>query len=188
MAEVHVVGSLVGAEDFDESSLFCKWSIITDDGRTDNKRWNLLEGVAAGQTQVDVAKGGTMAVWSFPLDLHYSTSTIHGWPKFQCEVWSHDSYGRNSLAGYGFCHIPSAPGMYELSICTWRPKPQSWLDYINGFFLGAYPQLKNPDIVWKQDDRYRLYTVAAGTVKLQVSVVTFGFEKQGVSQFSDPNA
>jgi len=84
--------------------------------------------------------------------------------------------------------IPSAPGMYELSICTWRPKPQSWLDYINGFFLGAYPQLKNPDIVWKQDDRYRLYTVAAGTVKLQVSVVTFGFEKQGVSQFSDPNA
>jgi len=53
-----------------------------------------------------------MAVWSFPLDLHYSTSTIHGWPKFQCEVWSHDSYGRNSLAGYGFCHV-STPLSYS---------------------------------------------------------------------------
>ena len=38
MAEVHIVGSLVGAKDFEESSLFCKWQLITDDGRPDNKR------------------------------------------------------------------------------------------------------------------------------------------------------
>ena len=38
MAELHIVGSLVGAKDFEESSLFCKWQLITDDGRPDNKR------------------------------------------------------------------------------------------------------------------------------------------------------
>eukprot|EP00961_Rhodomonas_salina_P246358 3328870-Rhodomonas_salina.1 len=69
-------------------SLFSTQGIITDDGRHDSKRWNLLEGIASGQTQVDIAKDGYMSVWSFPLDLHYSTTTIHGWPKFTCEVCS----------------------------------------------------------------------------------------------------
>mmetsp|Transcript_983 Transcript_983/g.1865 ORF Transcript_983/g.1865 Transcript_983/m.1865 type:complete len:188 (-) Transcript_983:55-618(-) len=186
MAELHVVGCIEGGENFDEPALFCKWSVITDDGRHDAKRWNLLEGVASGQTQVDIAKEGYMSVWSFPLDLHYSTTTIHGWPKFSCEVWAHDQFGRNLLAGYGFCHIPTTPGIYELSVCTWRPKPQSWLELVNGWFLGAYPQLKNPDVVWRQEDRYRLSTVASGQVRLRVSVLTMGFEKHGViSQSSE---
>jgi len=45
------VGSIAQGEDFDEPSLLCKWSIVTDDGRADNKRWTLLEGFASGQTQ-----------------------------------------------------------------------------------------------------------------------------------------
>jgi len=188
MAELHIVGNIVGGQDFDDPALFCKWSLITDDGRTDARRWNLLEGINSAQTQVDVAKPGKMAVWAFPLDIHYSTTSIHGWPKFQCEVWSHDAYGRNALAGYGFCHIPTMPGTYELEVCCWRPKPQSWMEYLSGFFLGAYPQLRNPDLVWRQDDRYRLATVATGTVMLNVSVITFGFEKYGVQQSVDPNA
>ena len=61
-------------------------SVITDDGRTDSRRWNLLEGVNSAQTQVDVAQPGKMSVWAFPLDIHYSRSSIHGWPKFQCEA------------------------------------------------------------------------------------------------------
>jgi hypothetical protein len=39
MAEVHIVGSLVGGKDFEQGSLFCKWQLITDDGRPDNKRY-----------------------------------------------------------------------------------------------------------------------------------------------------
>jgi hypothetical protein len=84
------------------------------------------------------------------------------------QVWSHDTYGRNALAGYGFCHIPTMPGTYALDVHCWRPKPQSWLEYLSGFFLGAYAQLRNPDLVWRQDDRYRLSTVATGTVRLEV--------------------
>ena len=124
MAEVHIVGSLKGAQDFEVSSLFCKWQFITDDGRPDNKRWMLLEGNASGQTQVDVSTNFDMSVWSTPIDVHYSTTTIHGWPKFSCEVWSHDEHGRNMLAGYGFCHMPTTPGEYDLNVCCWRPKPQ----------------------------------------------------------------
>jgi B9 domain-containing protein 2 len=180
MAEVHIVGSLVGGKDFDQSGLFCKWHFVTDDGRPDNKRWMLLEGAASGQTQVDVNDNSDTCVWATPIDVHYSTTTIHGWPKFSCEVWSQDAHGRNMLAGYGFCHVPSTPGEYDLRVCCWRPKPQSWLEFVSSFFLGTYPRLKNPDLVWRQDDRYRLNTVTVGTVQLKLTVVTQGFERQGV--------
>ena len=185
MAELHVVGRIVGGVEFDEEALFCKWGMVTDDGRTDAKRWNLLEGQANGQTQVDTSKDGLMCVWSHPIDIHYSTTTIHGWPKFHLEVWSQDTFGRNFLAGYGFCHVPTTPGTYELEIHCWRPKPQSWMEHVSGFFLGAYPQLKNSDLAWRQDDRYRLATVATGIVKLHLNVITMGFEKQGIQQVTE---
>ena len=249
MAEVHIVGSLVGGKDFEESSLFCKWQLITDDGRPDNKRCAPCcrpAGAAApapavraggrsataapertapscrarrlgcvfalcstlsrtrrpdlpgARVQVDDAggkrkradasgcqhqrrhqrvgdpdrcmaccccccssssscscscccarrrarAGGVDAALaerrreaarclhhmpSVPNtrtrshQVHYSTTTIHGWPKLSCEVWSQDEHGRNTLAGYGFCHIPTSAGDYDLRVCCWRPKPQ----------------------------------------------------------------
>ena len=72
--------------------------------------------------------------------------------------------------------------MFEIDIHCWRPKPQSWLEQVSGFFLGAYPLLKSSDVAWRQDDRYRLSTVATGLVKLQLNVITMGFEKQGIQQ------
>ena len=35
-----------------------------------------------------------------------------------------------------------------MQVCCWRPKPQSWMEYLKGYFLGAYPQLRNPDLVY----------------------------------------
>jgi hypothetical protein len=51
----------------------------------------------------------------------------------------------------------------------------SWLENVSSFFLGAYPQLKNPDLVWKQDDRYRLNTVTTGTVRIKVCIFWLNF-------------
>lgn len=46
MAEVHVIGQIIGATGFSEGSLFCKWGIHT------GAAWKLLSGVREGQTQV----------------------------------------------------------------------------------------------------------------------------------------
>ncbi len=47
MAEVHVIGELVGADDFPSSSLFCKWGLSL------GAAWKVLEGIREGQTQAD---------------------------------------------------------------------------------------------------------------------------------------
>ena len=47
MAEVHVIGELVGGSDFPSGDLFCRWGLSHGSG------WRVLEGLSEGQTQID---------------------------------------------------------------------------------------------------------------------------------------
>ena len=50
MAEVHIIGTLIGASDFPCLNLSCKYSFVTGD------EWKFLEGEEWGQTHVDLPK------------------------------------------------------------------------------------------------------------------------------------
>jgi len=47
MAEVHLIGELVGGDGFCSANLFCKWGLVV------GSAWKVLEGQHEGQTQVD---------------------------------------------------------------------------------------------------------------------------------------
>ena len=47
MAEVHIIGQLVGASGFPSGDLYCKWGLAV------GSAWKVLEGDQEGQTQVD---------------------------------------------------------------------------------------------------------------------------------------
>ena len=61
MAEVHILGSLVGASGFPKPELSCKWEFIS------GSEWQLIEGDEAGQTQVDAPEDPSLTVWNHPL-------------------------------------------------------------------------------------------------------------------------
>ena len=50
MAELHIIGQLVGGYGFPSANLFCKW------GTAFGTAWKVLEGKQDGQTQVDHPK------------------------------------------------------------------------------------------------------------------------------------
>lgn len=72
MAEVHVIGQILGGSGFPESSLFCKWKVQV------GSAWRVLEGDAEGQTQVDDPSDEPMANWCHPIDLHFATKGLQG--------------------------------------------------------------------------------------------------------------
>ena len=72
MAEVHVIGQIVGGSDFPEASVFCKWKIQM------GSAWRVVEGDEEGQTQVDDPSDGPMANWCHPIDLHFATKGLQG--------------------------------------------------------------------------------------------------------------
>ena len=47
MAEVYLIGELVGGSGFPSGDLFCKWGLAVGNA------WKVLEGLQDGQTQVD---------------------------------------------------------------------------------------------------------------------------------------
>ena len=61
-------------------------------------------------------------VWSHPVDVHYAAKSLVGWPKMWFQVWHMDDHGLKDLCGYGFCHVPTGPGMHEVEVCTWCPR------------------------------------------------------------------
>ncbi len=72
MAEVHVIGEIVGGYGFPENSLFCKWNFHAGGA------WKLLAGHREGQTQSDTPLDDDFAHWNHPIDLHYATKGIQG--------------------------------------------------------------------------------------------------------------
>jgi B9 domain-containing protein 2 len=72
MAEVHVLGQIKGARDFEKESLFCKWELRIGTG------WKIVSGLKEGQTQSDTPSSGNTCVWAHPVDLHLHTKGLQG--------------------------------------------------------------------------------------------------------------
>eukprot|EP00047_Mylnosiga_fluctuans_P006538 m.247560 g.247560 ORF g.247560 m.247560 type:complete len:176 (-) comp15424_c0_seq1:25-552(-) len=173
MAELHIIGALQGGTRFPAASLFCKWQMVF------GPAWRCVEGALHGQTQVDEPQDGETAKWGHPIDIHLASKGLQGWPKISVEVWHYDMFGRCELYGYGFCHVPTTPGMHELECVCWRPAG-SVMDEAKAFFIGGGPQLVSSSIVHSGADRSRLRTVSAGVVKLRLGVIARNFARFGV--------
>lgn len=120
-----------------------------------------------------------LAVFEHPLDLHYSCTTITGWPRLYIEVWTVDMHGRHSIAGYGNITFPLAPGDYDLEVLTWRPEGSTY-EKAMSFFLGANPELVYKDMVLSGNDRFGMQTISAGRVELRVGIIVKDFNLHGV--------
>ena len=84
--EVHVIGEIVGGTGFG-SGVACKWRI--ERGTT----WDRLEGEDHGQSQTDYPMNEEgMAVWAHPIDVHFGTFTMEGWPRICLEIYKLDDY------------------------------------------------------------------------------------------------
>tara|TARA_B110000971_G_C19530694_1_gene285829 strand:+ start:114 stop:488 length:375 start_codon:yes stop_codon:yes gene_type:complete len=121
MAGLHMLGSILGCSDFPEGSgLYCTYKIET--GLDETIDWQVLGGCPEGTTHVDSrGVGGTDSVWDHPIDVHFSVSSLVGWPRIKVMVWKRDEHGANILCGYGYCNCPMKPGAVDLDIVTWRP-------------------------------------------------------------------
>ena len=182
MPEVHIVGELVGATDFAYSNLFCKFELHAGAGVSNPAgAWTRLDGVASGQTQQSLAEGFNkeFVVWNHPIDVHYSTTTLGGWPVIVVQVWHEDSYGRLELSGYGVTHVPSEVGEHVIECVLWRPQG-SFSEKVVNFFMGTTSHLEHRELVSTSEDRWDLFTETAGSVHFKLDVMTRGFRNKGV--------
>lgn len=56
----------------------------------------------------------------------------------------------------------------------------TWREEFFRYFLGGGPQLRMPDLVYSGTDRYKLQTVTAGIVHIEIGIVLRNFRKYGI--------
>lgn len=187
MAEVHLIGQILGSSGFSDSSAFLKWRLQT------NSNWSVLEGIREGQTHLtksyrerkhsndneDHEISSNKYIWSHPIDIHYVTKGLQGWPKFEFQVWGADWLGKCNISAYGFLNVPMQPGYHELTCYTWRPVGdirQRFVNYITGYRMHL---LDPSDPVTNGLQRHAIQAQSMGTISVQLTVVLKGFEKLG---------
>lgn len=129
---------------------------------------------------------------------------LSGWPKLRFQVWSVDSDGRTDICGYGAVTCPTTPGMYEMQCPLWVPEGTSSttsapvpsprmpavcvthgvcsaVERFSAFFIGGRPRLVDETVVFSGNDRFRLNTIASGTVHIRIGCMLRGFLQNGVS-------
>ena len=175
--EAHFVGEIVGGRGFD-AGVSCKWMIEAGEG------WEPLDGEFIGQTQCDYPfDSGEMNIWAHPIDVHYALKAATAWPRIVVQVWKLDGNGQHELAGYGFTHLPTVPGIHEVEISTWRPLGHSQ-EEISSFFVGGTDRLSKDsfDAIFAKSwvQRCHLKTVGSGVVMLSIAVVLKHFAVENV--------
>ena len=175
--ELHVLGEISGGTGFPKGVCL---KFIVDYG----EMWRKMAGQAEGQTHVDYPIDDCeMVVWSHPVDLHFSASSVQGWPRLLMQVWSIDSHGVGELVSYGFCNVPTSPGFHRVDCRTWRPRSTD-AEEIRRFYVGDNPRIAKEhfDILfgkaWAQ--RNALETVGSGTIHLELDIILKNFESEGV--------
>ncbi|CAM9611783.1 unnamed protein product, partial [Ectocarpus sp. 12 AP-2014] len=171
---VHVIGDITGALGFPGSRLYARFKIICN-----TQHWHVMQGAEEGYTQVDEATGEGSAVWNHPIDVHFGTDSLSGWPRVLVEVWSVDGYDRSELAGYGMIFVPTSPGTYDLDCVTWRPQGTLG-DQLSAALLGAPPNLMEVTTAASGADRFELRTETAGTVVFHLEILAAGFAERNV--------
>ncbi|DAZ94378.1 TPA: hypothetical protein N0F65_001112 [Lagenidium giganteum] len=170
--EVHLIGEILGGKGFGKGGFACKWSIEY------GKAWIHIAGDQLGQSQIDYAvthlpgDDSLDVIWCHPIDLHFATLSLQGWPKLLLQVWHIDAHMLANVAGYGFVHVPFAPGEYDLDVALWRPMG-SGKQELEALFLGRTPELTSDNILFNTawEERCRLKTVATGHVRIHLGVL-----------------
>ena len=78
-----------------------------------------------------------------------------------------------------FVQIETSEGLVLTFLCS-----GSAMDQVQSYFVGSGPQLINDDVIASGSDRYRLQTIASGTVYLSLFLVTRNFNKFGIESWN----
>jgi len=170
MPEVHIQGQIKGARGFDNRDVFAKWKIVAG-----SDKWRILDGDAAGRTWLAEQKDeDEMATWNEPLDVSFVCSELQGWPKMMLQVFQTDEFGQVLFGGYGFCFVPTSPGVHLVEMAVFRPRG-TLLEAFAASFLGTNQCYENPDVVMSGESRFGHHTISAGVIDLEFEIAIKGF-------------
>ncbi|KAL8272848.1 hypothetical protein Esti_003235 [Eimeria stiedai] len=172
IAEVHIIGEVAADHGFNSSGgLFCEFVAGA---------WTPLctEAMAPQQTQAAYASAADVYVWNHPVDLHYTMSSIVGWPCCTVCVWKMNAKDQASPLAFGSKCLPMAVGELEVVCHTW-----STVGAAGEELVGKCQEVLG-EAAWSSSgevEKPQIMTRTSGRILLRLNVVTRYLDAHGIS-------
>lgn len=83
------------------------------------------------------------------------------------------------MLGYGVIPMPVVPGSHDIECHLYRPLGD-WIDQFKCMFVGGYPKLVDPAIIYSSQSRPDLATEPTETVYIHINVIERGVSESGI--------
>lgn len=191
--ELHFIGELEAGSGFPHVSQ--SDALFVDYSAHAGQEW-LLRADAIGQTQSAYADAEGTHAFNHPLDLHYVSASMEGWPRLHLQVLRLDQAGCVEAVAYGALALPMHPGHSELECRTWTPVGPSLLGEARVLHrVGGAPALHAAACVAVLEGsipeaRAQMVTKSSGTVRISLDTVFRNAGAHGIlpSAFRGPRS
>ena len=141
----------------------------------------VVQGVDKGLSQVSQkGENTTEVVWSFPIDVVFKGTSVHGWPRIVVSVFGMDTFGRDVPVGYGSTMLPVSTGQCTRRVPMFKPVLQSWMQQLASWVRGTQPEFYDSRFVARATGRDVTRVSSNGIVDLQLQIMTRGLERARV--------
>ena len=152
------------------TDIYCKYGFYY------GSDWVTKSGSKAGVSHNTQSNSNNESIFNFPIGITFNSTTPFGWPQFIISVYGLNSFGNDMIVGYGGIHLPSTPGKFNLKIPLFSPKPESFIQKINAYFTGLYPELIDSNLIAQSTNRDVLKTTSQGYVNVTFQMVINNLE------------
>ncbi|XP_029039392.1 B9 domain-containing protein 1 isoform X1 [Osmia bicornis bicornis] len=152
-----ITGSIEHAEFYDINNAYCKYGFHC------GSEWTVVAGIEEGLTQMCKCSNDprNLAVWNFPLEITFKSTSPHGWPQLIMSIYGLDIFGHDVIRGYGVCHLPLETGCHEKRVSVYVPESSSTLQRFAAWLTGRRPELIDPTILASGGGRERMKWVVS---------------------------
>ena len=171
VAQVHIFGCIDAASCFPTRgrALQVRWRLEFD------SNVEVIAGPTEGLTKVAEVESED-AIIDEPIDVHLNVTSLlrGGPPRLVIDVWHEDDNARFELSGYGFAHLPVAPGAHDLQLVCWRPWGTSY-ERLSARLPGtsSYPTLSRRDTAQiRTETTGRFHAIVVGSASPRQDEVT----------------
>ncbi|CAH0385187.1 unnamed protein product [Bemisia tabaci] len=157
------------------SKVYCKYSF------THGTDWEMTSGIDEGITQTSKKSQDDQQifVWNFPIEITFRSTNPYGWPQLILSVFGLDSFGNDTIQGYGVCHIPISTGNHSKSVAMYVPESSSLLQKLTSWLTGRRPEFIDPKVIGQGAGREVTRVRSQGRVILDLNVLTKDFGLHG---------
>ncbi|EAY16896.1 B9 protein [Trichomonas vaginalis G3] len=168
---VSVSGQIRSCTVKNSSDLFCKFAFQA------GHEWTIISGIDDGVTQGARANLDNVAIWNYPIDIIFQAPRPSGWPQLIVAVYGENTFGNETVIGYGAAYVPMQPGVHDVNIPLFTRVPSTFTQKFASWFTGSMPETIQFNLIAGGDSREIIKTESNGFISVQFNTILTGLNK-----------